>query len=118
MIPITKVTGYTINIYVGLKCKQTGVIRPIQDAEKIAQKWVDRVGQCVTVTPTRYVYTNGAEDGAIIGFIHYPRFQSDRVKLKSQALELAHELMYGLDQCRVSVDFPDETLMLTNGKYK
>jgi hypothetical protein len=50
--------------------------------------------------------------------LHYPRFQSDRVKLKSQALELAHELMYGLDQCRVSVDFPDETLMLTNGKYK
>ena len=116
MHPINKVPSYTINIYVGLKCRQSEIEKTLQDVENICQKYVDKVGQCVTITPTRYVYTKGAENGAIVGFINYPRFPSDKVKLKVQALDLAHELMYELQQRRVSVDFPEETLMLTNGK--
>lgn len=114
---VVKVKSYTINIYVGLHCKQSNITYTLQDVENICQKYVDEVGQCFTITPTRFVYTKGAESGAIVGLINYPRFVNDESKLKTQALDLAFLLMTGLGQRRVSIDLPDETLMLTNNKY-
>lgn len=43
-------------------------------------------GACVTVTPTTYVYTGGAESGVIVGFIDYARFPGQPLLPKAEAL--------------------------------
>lgn len=42
----------------------------------------------------------------------YPRFVRDEEEIKRRALELARRLKVGLGQERVTVVFPDETIML------
>jgi hypothetical protein len=74
---------------------------------------VDRIGLCVSVTDTTFIYTNGLEVGIAVGFINYPRFpDKDPTIIKNQALELAAILKSVLGQKRISVVFPDETIML------
>ena len=108
------VKTFTAIIYVGFKERNTDQLHDIAEVHGICQQWVNRVGQCVTVTPTEYIYTNGNEPGAVIGFINYPRFPSSRRILQHQALELAGQLMLGLNQYRVSIVFPHKTVMLSN----
>ena len=42
-----------------------------------AQNFCNEVRLCITITPTNYVYTNGAEHGWRIGLRNYPRFPLD-----------------------------------------
>lgn len=53
-------------------------------------------GFCVTVTPTKYIYTHGEESGAIIGLINYPRFPSTPDQIEEKAEELGIRIM---DDC-------------------
>lgn len=64
---------------------------------------------CVTVTPTKYVYTGGDEDGVIVGLINYPRFPKYFHDLFSIAEELAEKLCIDLGQQSYSIDTPKET---------
>lgn len=116
MYKIDSVPPNDISIYVGLKCRSTGWIYTIDDVHRICKEYVDRVGQCVTVAPTSFIYTNGGEPGAVIGFINYPRFPTKQAELRNEAIELASTLMYELNQMRVSISLKDETLMLSNDK--
>jgi hypothetical protein len=45
-------------------------------------------GFCVTITPTEFIYTYGAEQGVRIGIINYPKFSLswDELWLKAEAL--------------------------------
>lgn len=54
----------------------------------------------------------GWNPGAAIGLIQYPRFVRDEEEIKRRSLELARRLKVGLGQERVTVVFPDETIML------
>lgn len=56
--------------------------------------------------------TDGAEDGAAVGLINYPRFPESCEKIKEVALDLAKSLKTELKQRRLSVVFSDETIML------
>lgn len=56
------------------------------------QKFCDDVSWCVTVTPTRYVYKGGWEEGWIIGLINYPRIQWSREIIFQKACDLAYKL--------------------------
>jgi hypothetical protein len=85
----------------------------LADAIAITQAWVDKTGACVTVNPTRFVYTNGGEEGVTVGLINYPRFPSDFQTIRAKALELGELLRVGLEQYRVSIVFPDDTVMLS-----
>ncbi len=67
---------------------------------------------CVTVTPTKFIYRKGSEPGAIIGLIQYPRFLRMECKIKALAIGLTQILIDELKQERMSIVFPDETLML------
>jgi hypothetical protein len=107
-----KVGTFTAAIHCGLKCRATGKIYPVADAEYVAQVYCDDVGLCVSVTPTTYVYTNGREPGVIIGLINYPRFPSARDEIRDHAIRLATMLKTQLGQLVVTVVFPDETVML------
>jgi hypothetical protein len=55
-------------------------------------------GLCVTVTPTKYIYTLGEETGAEIGLINYPRFEAIPDVIFEKACRLAHELMLATHQ--------------------
>lgn len=105
-----------IKIYCGLKntFEQKIGTYSLTDVHEIVQEYVNKLGECVTITPTNFVYTNGNEPGVIIGFINYPRFPKDQSELITRALGLAEKLMYAFKQCRVTVTTPISSIMLTN----
>ena len=84
-----------------------------ETAEKICREYCDRVGLCVTVTATNYVYTGGSERGVAVGLINYGRFPSTDQELWAKALELATELVRRLEQTSCSVVGDVETVWLS-----
>ena len=74
------------------------------------------IGFCVTVTPTEYIYTGGAETGAIVGIINYARFPKEHEEIRIRAHELANDLMTACSQKSCSLVFPEDTAMLNNPK--
>jgi hypothetical protein len=108
------VPTFTATIYVGLRRGYTNEVMPFESVEKFIQEWVDRISICVTVTRTQFVYKKGNEPGLIVGFINYPRFPSEEQDIRMKALMLAGELLHFCKQMRMSVVFPDKTIMLSN----
>lgn len=106
--------SFEAKIFVGFKERDTGILHTLEECESLCQDFVNENPQCVSVTPTEYIYTNGREPGAIIGFIQYPRFPTDEEILKDLSLQLAKRLLLALGQYRVTVNFPDEVVMLSN----
>ena len=106
------VPTYTATLYVGLLERDTRLLHTQAEALAVCQEYVDDVGLCVTFTPTTFVYTNGSEPGVIVGLINYPRFPVEPEDIREKALVLAESLRAALGQWRLSVVFPDETVML------
>jgi hypothetical protein len=79
---------------------------------EVCANYVDSVGLCVTVSDTQYIYTNGNEDGVVVGLINYPRFPQKPAVIRRRALALAAILKKRMKQRRVTVEFPDETVLL------
>ena len=65
----------------------------IGQIKQVCRKYCYKIGLCVTVSPTTYIYTGGEEEGAIIGFIQYPRFPKSHHKIKIIARNLGNEIM-------------------------
>jgi|TARA_R100001530_G_scaffold135833_1_gene114124 hypothetical protein len=83
-----------------------GNIHKIQDT---CREFCFDEGFCVTVTPTEYIYTGGAESGAIIGLINYPRFPMKPAQIKGQAFKLGLAIMKACYQTSFTVETPDKT---------
>jgi hypothetical protein len=66
------------------------------------------IASCVTVTPTTYIYTGGAEEGVCVRLIHYPRFPSSIDQLEAKARALAEDLRVALCQDSYSIEFQHE----------
>lgn len=115
-IDVIKAEKFTASIYIGLKVRGADILHSITAVENICQEFCDDIGFCVTVTHTKYVYTDGWEQGAIVGIINYPRFPSTEKTLENRTLLLATELMLKLEQKRITIDFPKHTIMLTTSK--
>lgn len=111
--PTTSVSTYEATIYVGTKVRATGEIVPLDALRGVCQQYVDRIGLCVSFTPTEFIYTDGSEPGAIVGLINYPRFPANPIEIRDDALALANDLLVAAQQLRVSVVLPDETVMLS-----
>jgi hypothetical protein len=79
-------------------------------AEQICRAYCDEIGLCVTVTPTHYIYTDGQEQGVIVGLINYPRFPSDPQDIINKASALADRLREGLRQESYSIQTPERTI--------
>jgi hypothetical protein len=79
-------------------------------AKLVCREYCMRVGLCVTVEPTTYIYTGGEEAGVRVGLINYPRFPSEPEELRRKALDLANVLVARLCQHSFCVVFPDETI--------
>lgn len=112
------VPTFWATIFVGIKNTKTEEVYSIDIVRKLCSEYVNKVGLCVTVTETEYIYSNdhgegyAGEPGVMVGLINYPRFPAGSHKIREQALELARILKDALEQHRVSVLFPDETVML------
>lgn len=109
---IVAVPSFGATIYAGLRPGYFGRPYSYAMALGIARRYADEVGLCVTVTKTTFVYRGGLEPGVIVGLINYPRYPSEPRKIREHALTLAERLREGLCQNRVSIVFPDETVML------
>lgn len=71
----------------------------IEVAQAFLRKLAMR-GACYQVTPCKYVYTGGAEDGMVIRVIQYPRFPKQELEIFDTLLEDAKALAKEL--CQVS----------------
>ncbi len=108
------VDSYTATIYIGTKVQYTDEIIPDKLIFDCVQEYVDKLGLCVTITPTSFLYTKGNEVGFSIGLINYPRFPAFPQQIKEHALRIARLLLYVCKQYRVTVVCPDKTIMLSN----
>ena len=95
---------YQATIFIAGDCAQ---------ALRLCQAHCDEVGLCVTVEPTTYVYTGGAESGVRVGLINYPRFPSTTRDIFRRAKALALILMDGLRQESLSIVATDGTTWLS-----
>lgn len=78
-------------------------------ARQICREFCMR-GLCVTVEPTEFIYTGGAETGVRIGLVNYPRFPSEPADLLIEARQLADDLRQGLSQHSWLIVTPNETI--------
>lgn len=69
----------------------------VVDARRLLRKFCDE-GLCVTVAPTTFIYTRGAEEGVAVGLANYPRFPRTRTQVQSKAEEVCQYLIEGLSQ--------------------
>jgi ferredoxin len=83
------------------------------DARRICRDFCTAMGECVTVSPTEYVYAGGSEPGVIVGLINYPRFPRDQAAIEIRAQALAEKLIVGLSQWSASIQTPSRTVWLT-----
>lgn len=78
-------------------------------ATRFCRDYCDRVGMCVTVTPTEYVYRDGQEAGVIVGLINYARFPAEPADIEAEALRLAELLRIELGQQSFTIQTPTES---------
>lgn len=81
--------------------------------EQRCREFCLRVGLCVTVSPTRFVYTGGQEDGARVGLVNYPRFPKGADEVSELAKLLALELIDAACQHSALVVRPDQTVWVS-----
>ncbi|MCK9595811.1 hypothetical protein M0R19_01350 [Candidatus Pacearchaeota archaeon] len=99
-------------IYVGLREGYTNIIHDISELEELLQKETDKGGLCVTVTPTKFIYKEGNEIGAIVGLINYPRFPTTEKQLEEDAEKIAQLCKDKFKQNRISIEYQDKTVMI------
>jgi len=80
----------------------------------LLQDYCDEVGMCFALDKTEYIYRNGCEMGVTVTIINYPRYPQKPCIIKADALIVAKMMMVEFEQFRVSVEFPDETIMIEN----
>ena len=79
-------------------CATIFVAGSIETAKQVIRERAYAEGQCVTVTPTTFIYTGGEEDGTAIGLVAYPRFPRTDREIFDSARHLALALLPKLNQ--------------------
>lgn len=96
-------TTFSVRVYVS---------GPLAVAEQVCREYC-LVGLCVTVEPTRFIYTGGEETGVVVGLVNYPRFPSTPEQITEHAYKLAELLVVAMHQHSALVIGPKETLWMT-----
>tara|TARA_R110000824_G_scaffold266054_7_gene455005 strand:- start:77 stop:439 length:363 start_codon:yes stop_codon:yes gene_type:complete len=110
---------YWAKIYLGLNPGYEKVTDGLINSRKnrvidYCKSYCDDIGLCVTIDDTEFIYTKGHEKGLVIGLINYPRFPKSRTQIDIYAVNLATALKELCQQNRVSIMYPDKTIMLEN----
>lgn len=109
---IKDMSTWQAQIFCGLRKGYGEVYFSIEKVYEICQEYVDAIGWCVSITPTRFVYKEGTEEGAIVGVIQYPRFPKVEEELERRTIDLAHILLVELEQLRLSIVLPTRTITI------
>lgn len=114
--------NYEAKIWLGLREGYTENIFAEAEIIEEIRNYCTEVGQCVTISPTHFVYVHGDEPGLVIGFINYPRYPSEQEEIRKRAIDLASILMKKFNQYRVTVTvYPAQengSIMLENEELK
>jgi hypothetical protein len=86
---------------------------PIEVAKQVIRKDCLRLGLCVTVDPTTFIYTGGEEAGFVVGLLNYPRFPCEPEALIARARDLMTQLLDATFQHSALLMTPDETTWIT-----
>lgn len=106
------VPTFTATIFVGLRAAYTNEVVSLVPLRNLIQEFCDKVGLCVTVTETEFIYSGGREHGIIVGLINYPRFPRQPEDIVALAIDLGNQLRVAAKQQRVSVLTPETTYLL------
>ena len=107
--------SYNVQIWCGLRENYNqNMVHDIADVREIVDEYVNMEKDCVTITPTEFRYVDGWEPGVVIGWSQYPRFPREEEEIAKRAITLASLLMYGLNQFKVTITTPEESIMLEN----
>jgi len=86
---------------------------PISEAEQIIRKYCADEGLCVTINPTKFIYSLGEEQGYVVGVINYPRFPKEESEVWDVASTLAKKMMEGTHQGSTMVESANKTEWIT-----
>jgi len=86
--------AYSVKIYVS---------GPIEHVKQACRRYCLDVGLCVTVEPTTFIYTGGEEQGAVVGLIQYPRFETTEEIIWERAQALASFILDNIFQHSVLI---------------
>jgi hypothetical protein len=86
---------------------------PLHLIEDTCRAFCLRQGLCVTVDPTRFIYTGGEETGAVVGLLNYPRFPQSPDEINRVAEDLAREILSACHQHSVLIVRPENTHWIT-----
>lgn len=113
--------SYNVQIWVGLKeCFGEGAIHihTLDEVYEICDLFINEISDCVSVTETSFRYKGNSEPGVVVGYITYPRFPKEPEEILTRAIMLADRLMKGLNQYKVTITTPDNSIMLENYNIK
>lgn len=88
------------------------IIHSIKEVEDICQSFINDIKWAVTVTPTKFIYVDGQEEGCIVGIIQYPRFPLSETEILSRTFKLAKLLKEKMNQERCSVVCTDKSYLI------
>ena len=109
----TTVSTYEAKLYIGSRLKYDGPEFTRADIVWAVQRYGTRVGVIpVRITSTCYVANDYLENGFEIAVINYPRHPREKEELEQFMRGLAEELLERFQQNRISVVFPDVTVMI------
>lgn len=86
----------------------------INTIEKTCNNFCRDNGLCVTVTPTKYIYTGGEQSGATVRLINYPRFPKEPEEIVLTAKQLAEEIRFSANQESYTIETPDTTIFYSS----
>jgi hypothetical protein len=109
---------FTAEIALGFREAYSQNTHLLEEAYDICHEYCDHVGLCVTITPTRFIYSrgqgieNGWEDGCFIRLINYPRFPQSQYDIVYLAIDLAKIFLVKFKQQRISIITTDQTFLI------
>ena len=86
---------------------------PIGEAEQIIRQYVLENPLCVTIAPTKHIYTGGEEEGYVVGLINYPRFPQPPEWTWGIGYALAQKLLEGTHQHSILIMDSKKTLWIS-----
>lgn len=90
----------------------------MKTAFDVCMEYCERVGFCVTLNGTGYVYRGRGHGthspGFVVGLINYPRFPMTKEQLWGRARELAELLRDACEQESYTIQAPDDTVFVSD----
>lgn len=89
---------------------------PIEQATQLLRKRFADEGNCVSIYPTKYIYSMGEETGYVVKFINYPRLPKAEEEIFKNAKEIADQLLIETGQGSYTLVTPSESYFISRRK--